>query len=367
MHSSEKRDFVIFAPWSPLNSGGVNHAINGIADAAREFYNPVIVVTSWNRDEQWTGPWVPMPYLKHSRPFGFLLRLIPNMLRLRKMLRGAVAANPHFLSLECIPLVLLRLLRCGPPVIMSIHGADVTEILATTGFERRLCRWLFESADLVVGCSTDLTKQLLQACPKAKTKAIFNASPLPPRLSSERPLDRPYLLCVAGFVKKKAHEVLVSAFADVAKDSPDLQLVIIGSDGPTRPQIESQIRDLKLEDRVHLLINQPSAQVWWWMHHAEAFILPSREEPFGIVLLEAGRSRVPVVATRVGGVPEFLTGKEDGLLCDPDRPDQLALAIRETLADKEQRDYRVQHFYEKASGFTWSRTFSEYRSAAGLP
>jgi glycosyltransferase involved in cell wall biosynthesis len=362
----EKSRFVIFTPWPPLKSSGVNQVVNGIAEAAREFYDPLTVVTSWQQDEQWTGPWLRLPYFRHSRPLGFLARLLPNMLRLRRILRGAVAANAHFLTLECIPLVLLRLLRCAPPVILSIHGSDVTELLATTGFERRLCRWVFESVDLVVGCSNDLTERLLQACPQAKTKAIFNASPIPPRVQPERPLSPPYLLCVAAFIKKKAHEILISAFDDIAKSFPDLQLVIIGADGPTRYAVESQIQNLKLENRIHVLLNQPHDNVWWWMHHAEAFVLPSREEAFGIVLLEAAHSRVPVIATRAGGIPEFLTDKEDGLLCDPDQPHQLAQAIRETLAAKEERDYRVRNFYEKAKGFTWSRTFSEYLCAAGL-
>ena len=65
-------------------------------------------------------------------------------------------------------------------------------------------------------------------------------------------------------------------------------------------------------------------------------------------------------------MPEFLTDGEDGLLCDPNRPDQLARAILDTLANKEQSEYRLENFYRKANGFTWSRTFAEYRSAVGL-
>jgi glycosyltransferase involved in cell wall biosynthesis len=363
---SAKHRFVIFTPWPPIHGGGVNQVVNGLAEAAREFYDPVTVVTGWNRCEQWKGPWLRLPYFRISRPFGYLARLIPNMLRLRSVLRGSVAANTHFLSLECIPLLLLRRMRLGPPVIMSIHGSDVTGILATTGIDRTLCRWAFESADLVVGCSNDLTKRLLQMCPRAKTRAIFNATSGPPPVAPERPLNRRYLLCVASFVEVKAHDVLISAFANVAAEFPDLDLVIIGSDGPTRSKIERQIQEAKLESQVHLLLDRPNAEVWWWMRHAEVFVLSSRAEAFGIVLLEAARSRVPVVATRVGGVPEFLTDGEDGLLCDPNRPDQLARAILDTLANKEQSEYRLENFYRKANGFTWSRTFAEYRSAVGL-
>lgn len=89
-------------------------------------------------------------------------------------------------GVECLPLILLRKLGLGPPVIMSIHGADVTEALATKGWEQRLNRLVFASADLVVGCSRNLTDRLLQFCPKAKAVAVWNASTQPAAYSLRR-------------------------------------------------------------------------------------------------------------------------------------------------------------------------------------
>ncbi len=362
-----KPRYVMFLPWSPVHGGGVNNVVKGLAGACRKYYDPVIVVTSSTRPGDYAGEWLFFPYLNPRRPFGFLARLIPVMLRLRRILHGAVAANPHFGGLECIPLVLLRRMRLGPPVIMSIHGADVTEIQATNGWERRICQWMFGAADLVVGCSGDLTKKLREFCPQAKATSIWNAASSPPEVSGERPIDQPYLLCVAAFVQKKAHEVLLAAFERIRRDHPDLALVMIGSDGPTRAAIENRVHAGGLDSSVHILLDQPHSEVWRWMRHAECFVLPSREEPFGIVLLEAGKSRVPVVATRVGGIPEFLTDGEDGLLCDPDDPDQLAAAVLATLADRAATEGRVNAFYRKACSFTWSAAFEAYRSAAQLP
>jgi glycosyltransferase involved in cell wall biosynthesis len=362
-----KPRYVMFLPWSPVHGGGVNNVVKGLADAGREYYDPVIVVTTSRRPDDYAGEWLFLPYLNPRRPFGFLARLLPVMLRLRRILKGAVAANPHFGGLECIPLVLLRRMRLGPPVIMSIHGADVTEIQATKGWERRLCQWMFGAAYLVVGCSGDLVKRLREFCPQAKTAAVWNAASSPPEVPGERPIDQAYILCVAAFVPKKAHEVLLAAFARIRRDRPDLVLVMIGSDGPTRAGIEEQAHASSFDSRVRILLNQPHSEVWRWMHHAECFVLPSREEPFGIVLLEAGKSRVPVVATRVGGIPEFLTDGEDGLLCDPDNPDQLANAVMATLADQAATERRVDAFYRKACSFTWSAAFDAYRSAAHLP
>jgi glycosyltransferase involved in cell wall biosynthesis len=107
--------------------------------------------------------------------------------------------------------------------------------------------------------------------------------------------------------------------------------------------------------------------VWRWISHAECLILPSRDEPFGIVLLEAALANTPVVATRVGGVPEFLTDKVHGLLCEPDRPDEMAQAVLTTLADRATTGARTRSFHEQAKGFTWQRAFARYRVKAGLP
>jgi glycosyltransferase involved in cell wall biosynthesis len=295
------------------------------------------------------------------------LRLIPLMFRLRAVLDGAVAANPHFGGLECVPLILLRRIGLGPPVIMSIHGADVTEMLATTGWRRRLYRWLFSATDLVVGCSISLTNRLLELCPSARTVAIWNAAPAAPEVRSERPLNGPYLLCVAAFVQKKAHDILLTAFLRVSAEWPGLNLVLIGSSGPTLPAVEARVAELGLSSRVRILLDLPNSEVWWWMRHAACFVLPSLDEPFGIVLLEAGKSKVPIVATRAGGVPEFLTDREHGLLCDPGDPSQLADAVLATLSNAESTRRRVEAFYAKASGFTWSTAFEAYRSAANLP
>jgi glycosyltransferase involved in cell wall biosynthesis len=357
----------MFLPWAPTYGGGVNGVVNGLALACRDRYDPVIVVTSWCRPPDYDGPWLYLPDLNPARPLGFLARLVPVILRLRTILKGAVAANPHFGGLECIPLVLMRRMGLGPPVIMSVHGSDVTEMLASTGRRRRLYRWLFASFDLVVGCSGALTRRLLELSPSARTVAIWNATPEAPEVRPERPVEGPYLLCVAAFVQKKGHDVLLSAFARIGAARPDLTLVLIGSSGPTLREIEARVEGAGMSSRVRILIDLPNPEVWWWMKHAECFVLASLDEPFGIVLLEAGKSRVPIVATRVGGVPEFLTDREHGLLCDSGDPVQLADAVLATLSDCEATTRRVEAFYRKAREFTWSATFEAYRTAADLP
>jgi glycosyltransferase involved in cell wall biosynthesis len=115
------------------------------------------------------------------------------------------------------------------------------------------------------------------------------------------------------------------------------------------------------------MVNVVHAEALRWILHAECLILPSRDEPFGIVLLEAALARVPVVATRVGGVPEFVSDKIHGLLCEPDSPNEIAQAVLTTLGDRASTERRTRAFHEHAQKFTWEKAFARYRSKAELP
>lgn len=115
-------------------------------------------------------------------------------------------------------------------------------------------------------------------------------------------------------------------------------------------------------------VNVPHAETWRWISHADRLVLPSRDEPPGILLLEAAEARTPVVATHlVGGVPEFVSDKIHGLLCQPDRPDEIAQAVLTTLINRAITQERVRSFHEHARAFAWQRAFVRYRSNAGLP
>jgi glycosyltransferase involved in cell wall biosynthesis len=361
--------YVFLVPWAIAPGSGVNAVVLGLAEAMRAAYEPIFVVTGWDApppDQAWLKLPVPAPRLRDA--LGFLARLAPNLVRLRRATQGAVGVNPHFVGLELLPLLLLRRLRLCPKVILSVHGADVAEAGNSSRWMRALFAWMLSSADLVVACSHALAAQVRLLSPSARVVAVWNAvppgpePPLPPR-----PIDARYVICVAHFVKKKAHDVLLRAFQTVARERPDLRLVLIGGEGPERQTVLSQIAALGLAGNVDVMVNVPRDEVWRWISHAECLILPSRDEPFGLVLLEAAVSHTPVVATRVGGVPELLSDKIHGLLCEPNQADEIAQAVLTTLGDRASTEARTRSFYERTKAFTWQRAFARYRAKAMLP
>jgi glycosyltransferase involved in cell wall biosynthesis len=128
----------------------------------------------------------------------------------------------------------------------------------------------------------------------------------------------------------KGLDVLITAAAQNKEVHNDVQYLIFG-EGDERARLEKQIRDAGLEDTVILLGYVEDAARY--LQSLDMFVLPSRSEALGLVILEAGLARVPIVATRVGGIPEVIADHELGILVEPDDATALAKAVQHIIAD----------------------------------
>jgi len=122
---------------------------------------------------------------------------------------------------------------------------------------------------------------------------------------------------------------VVRVFAEVRKHVPAL-LVLVG-DGPERSRVEALVRSLELDGTVCFLGKQRNfVDV---LQNADVFVQPSETESFGLAAAEALACGVPVVASRVGGVPEVVTDGEVGLLCELGDVQGMAAKVRRLLED----------------------------------
>lgn len=140
------------------------------------------------------------------------------------------------------------------------------------------------------------------------------------------------LLTVGRLAAQKSHEVLVDALGLLRDRGIDVQLTIVG-EGPSRGAIERRIAVLGLADRVRLVgaVGQDLMGDQFASH--DLFCLASVAEGLPIVLMEAMATGLPVVATRITGVPELVEDGRNGLLVPPGRPDQLADAVERLVGD----------------------------------
>jgi glycosyltransferase involved in cell wall biosynthesis len=131
-------------------------------------------------------------------------------------------------------------------------------------------------------------------------------------------------LGVGRLTRQKGFEVAIRAFASVQKHFPQAQLTIAG-EGEERESLSRLIEEVGLTDSVTLLGERHDISAL--MQKADVLVHPARWEGFGIVLLEAMSAGLPIVASRVGAIPEVVDDEETGLLVPPEDPQALAKAV----------------------------------------
>ena len=145
--------------------------------------------------------------------------------------------------------------------------------------------------------------------------------------------SRPVVLCMGRLVRDKGFDVAIAAFARIADAFPRARLVV-GGDGPERSRLEEQAAALGIADRATFTGWVSPDATTELIDGATVVVMPSRwEEAFGLVALEAAQRARPVVAARVGGVPELVDDGETGLLFGREDAEGCAAAIAALLAE----------------------------------
>lgn len=148
--------------------------------------------------------------------------------------------------------------------------------------------------------------------------------------------DAAEVLAVGRLVSVKGHGVLLAAIARVAESGASVTATIVG-DGPRRAALEQLARQLGIGDLVRFAGSVGQDDIARYYEQADVFCLPSFSEGLPVVLLEAMAAGVPVVASRIAGIPELIEDGRSGLLVPPGRADLLADALRSLLVDPGRR------------------------------
>lgn len=209
------------------------------------------------------------------------------------------------------------------------------------GVARTPTRIEWRLTDAVVAVSEDTARAC--ATTVRGVQVIYNgvagAAPARPRAEVRAALglqgDEVVGVHVANLRAIKAHDVALHALARLRDDDFRFTLLLVG-DGPDRPALEDLARALDVgPDRVRFLGSR--ADVPDLLGAADLFVLSSRMEGLPLAVLEAMAQSLPIVATRVGGVPEVVDDERTGLLVPPDDPAALAAAIGRLVCDAAQR------------------------------
>ena len=246
--------------------------------------------------------------------------------------------HAHYAIPHAAAAVMARdMVRCAPPVVVTtLHGTDVTLV----GLDRaylRTTQYSIERSDVVTAVSRYLADytvnemgvaQDIRVVPNMVDHTRFAPRELPElRLRYAHPDER-LVVHVSNFRPVKRTPDVVRIFERVAKVGA--RLLMIG-DGPDRPEAVALAAELGLGGRVSFLGSFPRIEDLLGV--SDLFLLPSSQESFGLAALEAMASGVPVVASRVGGVPEVVIDGETGVLCELGDVEGMAEAAVRLLTD----------------------------------
>jgi len=238
--------------------------------------------------------------------------------------------------------------RCRLPLVVTFRGADVAVLeSAERRRPRNLPYWLlskrlFTRASRYIAVSQDLVDRLLRVGADPKKLSLWHAG-----VAIPAPIDRPRsphplrILIVGRFVEKKGIPYGLDAFAEVARERPDIVLRIVG-DGPPRAEYERLALATGVGDRIAFLGMQTHAELRDELAATDMLFAPSITvdgdvEGVPTVMMEAAARSIPVVAARSGGLPEIVEDGVTGLLVPERDVRALARAVRALVDDGARR------------------------------
>ena len=200
----------------------------------------------------------------------------------------------------------------------------------------------------------------------ARVSVLPNPAPDVPSLPARSELRSEFGLgaedAVLAFAGRLGPQKSVGTLLEAIADVPDAFLLVAG-DGPERPALERKTHALSLGGRVRFLGSISRGAVLRLFGAADASVLPSAWENFPHTVVEALAVGCPVIATRVGGVPEVVRDGENGLLVPPGDPGALTAAIGRVLSDPELRARLAGAAPGSVAGYTESAVFSAIETA----
>lgn len=289
-----------------------------------------------------------------------VIRWILRVLKIRNIVGRLMPDVLHGQSISCGLYGIVAGWFRSIPVVTSIQGYDFYE---STPMQRMTeVRWSIKKANIVTAVTNDLATSCAAVIGRRDIGVIPHGFVHRGEISDKRMIRKKFgvdenefiLMCAARLHHSKGLDILIHAMTYLQKCT-----LWIAGDGNAHQELLELSVKLEVFRRVHFLGLIDYISVVQRMNAADAFVLPSRTEPFGICLLEAMDAGLPIIATRVGGIPEIV-GDENGILVPPEDPEILASAINLLMYDPFQRATMSKRNRNKAYAYRWENLIEEY-------
>lgn len=268
--------------------------------------------------------------------------------------------NPDIIHAQsigiCIPAFIAKKLLRKPYVVWG-RGSDV---YLPGKFIKSISKLVLKNANMVIALTDDMKREMQKICSR-------DVSVIPNGIDSERfenlsresirkklkIEDNEKIITFVGTLRPvKGLKYLIKAMKFMIEENKNVKLMLVG-DGEEREELESLVEDFGLKERVEFIGRVQNEEIPQYLVTSDVFVLPSLSEGFPVTILEAMASELPIVATKVGGLPEIIKDGENGFLVEPKYPEKIAEMVLLVLGNDELRERISKKNKEKAKDYSW--------------
>jgi len=349
---------ILVSLFPPKWLAGTEIATWNIAKHLAKREHEVHVVTSWDKglpgESIEEGFYIHRIKTKEVSILGalsFCMRSIPLIRRI----------NPDILHSQSILRTGLACFIAGKlfrkPYISYCRGSD---IYGRWRFKKMVSKLVLKSAEAVIALTEDIKREIEKICDRdvyvipngIDLERFENLSKEQSRGKLEIKQGEQIIIYVGRFRPEKGVQYLIQAM-DIIRQKDANARLILGGEGPEEGNLKRLVEQLNLGACINFAGQIPNEKVPEYMTASNVFVLPSLSEGFGIVNLEAMASGLPIVASKVGGLPEIITDGENGFLVEPKNPEQIAERVLLLLKDDELKGKISRSNKEKAKRYSW--------------
>ena len=314
--------------------GGAETMCENLTYALKAMGHDVTVVSLYDRhtpiSDRMEQAGVKILYL--DKKLGMDVSMVPKLLKImRKEHPDAVHTHLDVIKYAALAARLAGIKRC----IHTVHNVAQKE---AEGLARKINKvWFSFGMATPVALSPEVrdTIREVYGLPEEKVPVIYNGVDLSKCRPKEsyRAEENVTFVHIGRFNEQKNHRGLLEAFRKVAEEIPGCRLNLLG-DGELLEETKQYAKELGIAEKVHFLGSQ--SNVYPYLQEADVFLLPSNYEGMPMTIIEAMGTGLPIVATKVGGVPDMLADGESGLLTAVD-PQEVAAACKKLALDENLR------------------------------
>lgn len=244
------------------------------------------------------------------------------------------------------------------PTYIVLHGLpELKDLKSGTLFNKTL-----NSADWIVAVSNQMLEKVRDLLPDItqKSSAIPNSLEMPPIKPKPLETNPPQILAIGRLFNLKGFDLALKAFSKIHQLIPNTNMVIAG-DGPVRTELELLTKELQLENRVTYLGWVKPEKALDLFNNSTVIVMPSRSESFGLVSLQAAQMARPIVASKVGELPEIIDDGRTGFLVESEDVQGFAEKLLFLLQNPEAAEEMGQAARKRAiEKFSWENFLDQY-------